>query len=383
MEDFAATPLSEISSSDLIHAFGASSQKRVPPAQPWSRIHPSSLFGIFDSLPNSTVKRILSLLDVQSLTRVARTCTAGARLMQTLPAYVDMLKHAPRILRALGQTNLLKHHSIALLTHVLRNDGRCCACKRRFGGYMFLPTADRVCRICVKSDPCFQMVPYPMLLRYGVLTHSQRYTLPVMRVHPAYFVEMLGEERFVPQYLVSIKDVGLHKMLPIRHRLDAAAQEQLFRAERRYTRGFDTTIRYPVNSHFPLKYVDSPEALQHQDFDSDPQQLYRAEGDNYPGRAYIKFPNVSSKGNTNRTERGILCLGCWHAYELLCDRANPDRVSDLCPPFMLIRDQRLINRDQLLRKGEFREHVIHCPGIQGLLEEWQQGTQRWMPGSPQ
>ncbi|KAM0254898.1 hypothetical protein ACHAQJ_006335 [Trichoderma viride] len=351
-----------------------------PPLPLWSlyREFTNSSLGILDRLPPEIIQIILHFLDFQSLTRFARTSGAAFDLVQHLPAYIDLFRYAPRLLTALAKSKLLKYHASSLLRHVLRNDGVCCSCKNRFGGYIFLPTADRVCLLCLNSNPHYRMMLYHIVVRNQLLPEAKCLKLRVMHAYSRFYCdppESDGPDAV--QYLVSTKQLKLLRESSYQPELDAAAAERLRKLERQYM-GAEARDRRSSQSHdWLVSYVKWAEMPEHQDFDNNLRFLRRNMQD-YPGMAYMRFPNISTRGKYE-VENGHACFGCWFAYELLSNEKYPDRRAASPAPFVFIRDRRLIDRDQLLRTEEVLEHIKKCPGIDALRQELRYGTSQMIP----
>ncbi|KAI1352051.1 hypothetical protein F5Y01DRAFT_281194 [Xylaria sp. FL0043] len=64
-------------------------------------------------------------------------------IVEALPAYATLIKHAQGELSTLGLTGIIKYHSASALHSALLSQ-ECASCFQ-FGGFLFLPTYERVC----------------------------------------------------------------------------------------------------------------------------------------------------------------------------------------------------------------------------------------------
>ncbi|CAI6340612.1 unnamed protein product [Periconia digitata] len=71
----------------------------------------SSSVGLLDILPVELVHCTLSLLDFQSLSHLSRVSLRGYELVRSLPAYRNLIEHAPHSLAALSHIRLIRRHS--------------------------------------------------------------------------------------------------------------------------------------------------------------------------------------------------------------------------------------------------------------------------------
>ncbi|CAK7222609.1 hypothetical protein SEUCBS140593_004957 [Sporothrix eucalyptigena] len=121
-----------------------------PPTKPPSNASlssPSSL-GCLDCLPLEDFHMVMNQMDGQSLVRLSRTSRRAKVVVDNLPAYRELREYCPTALVALGKTRILLYHTVAHLQEALRSR-LCTSCSLSFGGFLFLPTADRVCFDCL------------------------------------------------------------------------------------------------------------------------------------------------------------------------------------------------------------------------------------------
>ncbi|KAL7793128.1 hypothetical protein V8C37DRAFT_409807 [Trichoderma ceciliae] len=334
----ARMPLSEYTSGELLREF--------------TRPVPVSSLGALDKLPPYVLRLITDYLDFQSIVRLSQTSMAGFILLQTLPAYRDMIMYAPTVLTALGRSQLLKYHASSVVHQALRQESLCRACGKTFGGHVFLPTFERVCFTCLNSNLFYRMIPYHIIVRFRLLTQAQRLRLHVMHADSHFYRQppTNGRQHRV-QYLVSVKQIRQAKFGPfqtqLQNQLGRAAAERLHNSELLYIQGAASDPRDPTTY---ASFAGRLEGGMH----------------DYPGRAYMRFPNISEiPGGGVNVEHGVSCLGCRYVYKLASDEIEPERrLLDTSAPILYIADRRLIRQDRLLRKEEFLEHVLICPGIE-------------------
>ncbi|KAK0615368.1 hypothetical protein B0T17DRAFT_383774 [Bombardia bombarda] len=127
---------------------------RSPPPYPLE-------LGSLKKLSEETLTKILHFLDFVSLTRFMRTSLSGKAVVKALPAYNQMMRHAPSMLWLLGkpQTHwshmpingsegrLLPRHSSGLIYATLCSE-ECVLCGE-FSGFVFMLTFERICYTCI------------------------------------------------------------------------------------------------------------------------------------------------------------------------------------------------------------------------------------------
>ncbi len=175
------------------------------PAKPSAiqRDSSSSLCGLFDTLLLELLHSIFNMLDFQSLSRVSRVSLRGEALVESLPAYRDLIEHAPLTLPALGQTRLISLHSAAAL-HVTLLSEQCISCGQ-YGAFLFLPRCERCCYECLLSNEslwvislalagnCFDVTPRQLKRIPTVLSISGVYSIGhrISRKTPLWLVSVM------------------------------------------------------------------------------------------------------------------------------------------------------------------------------------------------
>ena len=145
------------------------------------RIHPKTRMeplGLLDTLPPEILLCILEYLDFKSLLRLTQVCLRGKQTVESMPAYREMRLYAGDSLIALGKTRLLQQHSAALLRQTLRS-GYCVSCFD-YGGFLFLPTCERVCFECMHKNRGFHMMTLNTAKKCFDLTDKQLKSIPTL-----------------------------------------------------------------------------------------------------------------------------------------------------------------------------------------------------------
>ena len=137
---------------------------------------PCSPIGILDRLPPELLLAVLNLLDFQTIARLACVSHHVKKAVESLPAYRELMYHAPEALAALSQTGLIGLFSAASLRAALRSE-RCCTC-REYGAYLFLPTCERCCWECLMRHPLLALVTATRSRRIFGLSPWRTHQLP-------------------------------------------------------------------------------------------------------------------------------------------------------------------------------------------------------------
>lgn len=132
-----------------------------------------------DRLPTEVLDAVVVHLDIQSLTRFARTSRRNAEIALTCPEYGILFRHARQALGGLGELSLLSFHTARELYNVLTSD-KCTGCGR-FGAFFYALEAERCCWMCAAYDTRFWAVPYRTVVRYYKLSHENMHDIPIAR----------------------------------------------------------------------------------------------------------------------------------------------------------------------------------------------------------
>ncbi|KDB24272.1 hypothetical protein H109_03849, partial [Trichophyton interdigitale MR816] len=176
----------------------------IKPAQLSTLKHrpdPSSL-GVLDRLPLEILYQVLHLLDLWSLFCLSRTSRQGRVIESLLPPYRDLIKYVPDTLMVLRKSNLLRYYSADRLYAVLRS--KACVSCGEFGTFLFLPTGERCCHICVAENQSFWVVSLSTARGVYGLTMRDLNKLPMMKAIPGTYKHQEVKEYQRPM-LVPVK----------------------------------------------------------------------------------------------------------------------------------------------------------------------------------
>ena len=162
-----------------------SSQESIPVPLPLSDSqHPS--VGRLDALPTEILLIILSHADVQSLSRFTQTSHLAKVMVDSLPAYRDLIKHAPKTLISLRKIQLIQHHSATTLYTALRSEK--CTCCQGLALWLFGPTCERYCYDCIWRGKAVKAVTHHVARRlFGLNLQEVRRLPTIWRMPGSYF----------------------------------------------------------------------------------------------------------------------------------------------------------------------------------------------------
>lgn len=245
--------------------------------------------GILNKLPLEILFETLGLLDAQSLSRMSRVSAQAHNAVESLPAYSELLEHAPEALRALVQTELISLHSAAQLQATLRTE-RCQSCLE-FGAYLFLPTCVRCCWECLSHNPALRVISSRDAEKSFGLSRKYMRLLPTTRT-------IMG------QYGVS------GNRLEHTHKLVSASMARELAISAHGSAEKLAKILPAKNSQ---KWVKEARFLQGRPFarDGDGRSAAPDQGDTladgFFGVASLPFPSLRE---TDIIENGLWCRGC-------------------------------------------------------------------------
>ncbi|KAI1129911.1 F-box domain-containing protein [Nemania abortiva] len=304
-----------------------------------------SSIGILDKLPLKLLyHEVLSELDFQSLTRLARVSIQGKYIIQSFPAYRALMNHASHALAALGQTKLIHLHSASDLLTALRTE-RCATCPE-YGAYLFLPTCERCCWQCLRSHPMRRVISPAAAGRLFALSLEMRRQLPVMFSIPGtYGVPCTPTERSTKLCsMFAAKEVALSAH---------GSTKNLTQAVRSRDPRWQTArcLQAVLEGWACLDSIKIP-----------PEQGDVGVG-RYFGMASIPFPSLAAP---DVIEHGLWCKGCEWTYKRYEDhQLSAQVVANIrYPDYELSRmATRAHSRIGLLA------HVQRCYGAQQLLAD--------------
>ncbi|RSL65221.1 hypothetical protein CEP54_004299 [Fusarium duplospermum] len=333
----------------------------LPQRSTMKRISIKSTLGLLNRLPFDVLVQVLKLLDFQSLSRLSRTSLRGQFVVEALRVYREVMRYYPRILAALGKTDLLRHHSCVLVRQVL-SEQKCASCFG-YGGILFLPTCERICRDCLEKNYAYHLTDVAYAEEWFSLTNEQLQRIPIMRSIPGEYRLRCHAEHFESHQLVSIKQllqlaIKVHgspekvaELLPPRSSMTVYDEEM----------GADLSYgEWELLEEFHKAPLEPPGR------DLSKLKFNYLVYDKYPGMASIHVPHVTRSG---RLEGGYQCRGCRHAmykYYSLRVVQLPTQGYDFpegVAPGTVFRAMAV----RLRGWKDFKDHVRQCDGVRRLL----------------
>lgn len=312
---------------------------------------PLSSLGQLDLLPTELLLITLGLLDFRSLSRISRVSLRGKEIVEALPAYKDMMEHAPEALTALGKTRLLQHHSALLLHQTLKSD-KCISCFM-FGGFLFLPTSERLCADCLYENIALRMTTPTIAKQCFGLTGKQLQRIPIMYSIPGTYNMWLEISRKRVYRLVSVKQA---KQLAIEIHGSAENVASLMPSA---PTAKMTERQFAIFKQFHEASLEPPGC--------DLSRLPRDEDvivDDYCAMASIRFPFLTSTGADN----GRVCRGCLFATERHARGRMPEMVMlEIVPPDVESSRAYIGLMLRLHSEEGFFQHIQTCCGVKYAL----------------
>lgn len=313
---------------------------------------PSSL-GVLAILPVELLHELLEKLDFRSITRFSRASIRARRAVQSLPAYRDLMSHAPHALDVLRQTRMIRRHTASQLVAALRAE-QCAICSA-FGPYLYLPTCERVCWACLRRNQTLRAVPRKTASRVFGLSRKQVRQLPCMLTMAGTYG--LTQKFYWYRYkLVSVR-AAIELAISVHGSLESlckAVRGRTFtgrRAEehRRLQGALELVVSGKCDSVFILS--------------ADRDMFWLWPPDKYFGMASIPFPSLT---RSHSVEPGLFCNGCeWASSQK--HRLPGYAVSGMVPPGCDPRWVRSGLKTRVYSRAGLLEHVKHCYGANHLL----------------
>ncbi|KAF7113698.1 hypothetical protein CNMCM5793_003054 [Aspergillus hiratsukae] len=149
---------------------------KAPPSKA-SKTHRRSK-ALITRLPLEILHLILLNLDLTSMGMLRRVDTTSRHLVESLPAYCLLRKHAPNTLRLMDATRCSSHFPIQwIFTEFCHPWCRTCG---EFGPYLYLPTVSRSCYKCNWLRPEYQLAPVADVCLHFGLTPKDVKSLPII-----------------------------------------------------------------------------------------------------------------------------------------------------------------------------------------------------------
>ena len=289
------------------------------------------------------------MLDLQTISRISRVSVQGLTVVQSLPAYQELLEHVPCVVAVLSQTKLLSLHSMIQLRGVLRSDR--CECCPEYGAYLFLPTCVRCCWECLNINPSLRAISLKDAKKYFGLKERHLKQLPVLHTIPGNYI--FTENTQVSSSLISAvaaKELGIM--------VHGSAENLANSLVRRFKAAKSITIGRFLQRASATPLGEDPLAGPCQG-NIPPYDFF--------GMASIPIPSLQAPGIV---EDGLWCKGCRYTFELHgSGRLDPVVLSWIIPPeWDPYRVLHGMSRRARSKTG-FLEHTRHCYGAQELIRD--------------
>ncbi|KAF3891675.1 F-box domain-containing protein [Trichophyton interdigitale] len=310
---------------------------------------PSSM-GYLDCLPLEILQVILNLLDFQALSRLSCTSHRARRAVEYLPAYRELMEHAPDTLTALGKSCLITAHSAAKLRAVLRTES--CVWCGEYGPFLFLPTCERCCYECQRSNPSLWVMTADLAKYCFNITAAKLREIPIMRsIYGVYDVSHeLSRRRRLK--LVSVRAA---KELSLTANASSPAAAPLNQRNNRHLAHFQNAPLAPEGQS------NGPGVTS--------RIRYSSQTDECCGMGSICFPSLQPD---DTVERGLWCRGCFRASEQYrFSSPCTDLATRNVYPLRALIGTNLCARSKM----QFLEHIKHCDGSLELQANLRRGLQ--------
>ncbi|EEQ28073.1 hypothetical protein McanCB56680_007125 [Microsporum canis] len=323
------------------------------PAKPSHLEHRPELSsaGLLGHLPLEILHHTLNILDFQSLSRLLCVSRRSRSIVESLPAYRDLMKYTPDTLKALSETCLISFHSAEKLYTVLKSE-TCISC-REFGPFLFLPTCDRCCYECLHYNQSLWVIPPSLAKQCFKLTQRDLKKIPLMQSIPGVYDIAHKDLRRGRLTLVSVK---LVKEFAIR--INGSVPT------------IDTSIRHNMSDRV-IKKMHTIKWFQEtplQPLPDNPSRLPsngNVPDNGYGGMASMEFPSLLPN---KVLEHGIWCRGCDWTFEQYRLGRIPNRVRDDMVPSELHPFGVFCGIQRRARsRSEFLVHITQCYGARELF----------------
>ena len=315
---------------------------------------PPSSAGIFDELPLELLHTIFSNLDLLTLSNLSYTCIRGRVLVESFPAYRDLVTHATSSIAALRRIGLITLHSTTTVHDALLH-ARCCVC-RDFAPFLYMPTCERCCLNCLYMERSLRMMSVSNAqVCFGLTPRDMQNAPKLLKVPGTYgSPSCIFDKR---SWLVSAKHALAAALLKYgdRDTMERAVQEADARKQVQYhQKRAAQTLAHPNAS----RSIGRPRLASW--ILTDPNDKYRLIGS-------TPIPWVS---NSNDVQKGVWCFGChcsllsFMRHEVRLGQKDSYQDGDEARNKILRRARRAFTRT------EFLEHVWSCSG-----------AKRWSPNT--
>lgn len=289
--------------------------------------------GHLDILPIELLHSVLKLLDFRNLSNFRRVSQGGNAIVKSLPAYHDLISHAPRALIALSRTKLILSHSAASVhAEFLSENCRFC---QNYGPFLFLPTCERYCYYCLYSNQSLWVISRQLASLLAGVSLKKINRIPAMLRIPVTRPRRNASRRL--NAYVSVKQaeelgIAVHgSREAMNNYVEANKAGKVMHYQRQRVERFAVPV--------------AGEEIVHK---------------NFQGWTSIAFP---SRGRNNSLENGFWCLGCRIAY----DNSESKPHGQSCRSHWLHRNTLEKLALQARSKPQFVEHLRNCQAAKELL----------------
>ena len=299
------------------------------------RSYPSSK--LFDTLPTEILHSVLNRLDFRSLCRLSQVSYRGKEVVETLPTYTTLIKHASAALIALSRTKLITVHSAASIYAQLRS--KTCVCCQDYGPFLSLLTCERCCYECSISSQYLRAERTEDARNFFGLSSDDLDKLPVMTTINGYQADLVSWQR-AKQLAIAVhgSQEALERFVSCNTRSQQQQQQQQYPS----IEWIADLLQHPVTSGLG-------------------------------GIASVEFPFLSPNASL---EKGLWCNGCRTSPV----RSDLARVSD-CEKDMLdlglrsklscMTPQLAVRAERRARsRSDFLEHIRECTGARILMSRY-------------
>lgn len=162
--------------SDVNLTFNCPLDDLVPHSEPQCDL------GVLDKLPLELQQAVFAQVDLRTLFDFRRVNRRALQIVDSIPEYRNVIKHAPNALRAVLSIGTGSYTTCLDLWATLTTSA-CTDCGD-FGGFIYLPTCQRICFLCnFDKKKYFPLTPHEVGRRFGI-TLAAANDLPKMRSVP-------------------------------------------------------------------------------------------------------------------------------------------------------------------------------------------------------
>lgn len=289
-------------------------------------------------LPPELLRQVLQDLDLNSLRMLRRVNTTMRSLIESLPEYFLLKKHASYTLRIMDATRCTSYFPIRWIFQELCHS-RCRTCSD-FGPFLYLPTITRSCFKCNISRSEYQVAPTPdAMFRFGISRKDLK-SIPIIYPLPGKW----NKQRMVDVAQARALGLRLHGSLKKMNRsFQTRFKERREKEELAWSKWREDVIsrgserREPRYRHFPSELVDTFQA-----------SVWRLLGT-------TSFPHWDRQKRA--LESGLYCRACTYHYEERNGGAQQQCLRWKSQP------ESKKAYDRAFLQVDLPEHFLHCPAV--------------------